>query len=102
MSDDSGITGHTRSVVVTTICSLAGIAAGVVSAAYVGTDVAAAQSTTMVLVLGAFVLAQYPLYKVIGVDDFGVKDNLYVAFLTFTLWFISYTVLATSGVQLVA
>jgi len=37
----------------------------------------------------------------IGVGDFGVKDNLYVAFLTFTLWFISYTVLATSGVELV-
>jgi hypothetical protein len=102
MSDDSGLTGHARGVVVTTICCLAGIAAGVVSAAYVGTTVAAAQSTTVVLVLGAFVLAQYPLYKVIGVGDFGVKDNLYVAFLTFTLWFISYTVLATAGVQLVA
>jgi len=102
MSDDSGISGHARGVVVTTICCLAGIAAGVVSAAYVGTSVAAAQSTTLVFVLGAFVLAQYPLYKIIGVGDFGVKDNLYVAFLTFTLWFISYTVLATSGVQLVA
>ncbi|WP_128904220.1 EMC6-like membrane protein [Halorubrum amylolyticum] len=101
MSDDSGISGHTRSVVVTTICCLAGIAAGVVSAAYAGTTVAAAQSTTVALVLGAFVLAQYPLYKAIGVGDFGVKDNLYVAFLTFTLWFISYTVLATSGVELV-
>jgi hypothetical protein len=100
MSDDSGITGHTRSVVVTTITCLAGIAAGVVSAMYVGTDVAAAESTTLVLVMGAFVLVQYPLYKVIGVGDFGVKDNLYVAFLTFTLWFISYTVLATSAVQL--
>jgi len=101
MSDDSGISGHTRSVVVTTICSLAGIAAGVISAAYVGTDPVDAASTTLVLVLGAFVLAQYPLYKMIGVGDFGVKDNLYVAFLTFTLWFISYTVLATSGVELV-
>ncbi len=100
MSDDSGITGHTRSVVVTTICCLAGIAAGVVSAVYVGTDSAAAESTTIVLVMGAFVLAQYPLYKIIGVSDFGIKDNLFVAFLTFTLWFISYTILATSAVQL--
>jgi len=102
MSDDSGISGHTRSVVVTTICCLAGIAAGVVSAAFVGTSPTDAASTTVVLVLGAFVVAQFPLYKVIGVGDFGVKDNLYVAFLTFTLWFISYTVLATSSVQLVA
>ena len=100
MSDDSGITGHTRSVVVTTITCLAGIAAGVVSAVYVGTDPVDAGSTTAVLVMGAFVLAQYPLYKIIDVGDFGVKDNLYVAFLTFTLWFISYTILATSAVQL--
>ncbi|MES3161983.1 MAG: hypothetical protein PPP55_10515 [Halorubrum sp.] len=100
MSDDSGITGHARSVVVTTICCLAGIAAGVVSTAYVGTGDAAAQSTTAVLVMGAFVLVQYPLYKVIGVGDFGIKDNLYVAFMTFTLWFISYTILLTSDVGL--
>ncbi|GAB3701547.1 hypothetical protein GCM10028858_16950 [Halorubrum pallidum] len=102
MSDDSEITGHARGVVVTTICALAGIAAGVVSAAYVGTDPVDAGSTTLVVVLAAFVLVQYPLYKVIGVSDFGAKDNLYVAFLTFTLWFISYTVLAVSGVDLVA
>ncbi|WP_418282335.1 hypothetical protein [Halorubrum sp. DTA98] len=100
MSDESGITGHTRSVVVTTICCLAGIAAGVVSAVYVGTDPANAGETMAVLVMGVFVLAQYPLYKVIGVSDFGVKDNLYVAFMTFTLWFISYTILLSSAVTL--
>ena len=101
MSDDSEITGHARGVVVTTICALAGIAAGVVSAAYVGTDPVDAGNTTIVVVLAAFVLLQYPVYKVIGVSDFGAKDNLYVAFLTFTLWFISYSVLAVSGVDLV-
>ncbi|GAB6879720.1 hypothetical protein JCM17823_19940 [Halorubrum gandharaense] len=99
-SDEPRITGHTRSVVVTTICCLAGIAAGVVSAAYVGTTPEAAGETTAVLVMGVFVLAQYPIYKVIGVGDFGVKDNLFVAFLTFTLWFISYTILLTSAVNL--
>ncbi|MWV65690.1 hypothetical protein GRS48_12795 [Halorubrum sp. JWXQ-INN 858] len=100
MSDDSGITGHTRGVVVTTICCLAGIAAGVVSAAYVGTDPVDAGETMAVIVMGVFLLVQYPLYKAIGVGDFGVKDNLYVAFMTFTLWFISYTVLLTSAVTL--
>ncbi len=100
MSDEPGITGHARGVVVTTICCLAGIAAGVASAMYVGTDPANAGETTAVLLMGAFVLVQYPLYKVIGVGDFGVKDNLYVAFMTFTLWFISYTVLLTSTVSL--
>ena len=102
MSEDSGISGHARGVVVTTICALAGIAAGVISAIYVGTDPVDAASTTGVLVLGAFVLAQYPIYRIVGVDiaDFGIKDNLYVAFMTFTLWFISYTVLLTSAVTL--
>ena len=100
MSDDSGITGHTRSVVVTTITCLAGIAAGIVSAVYVGTDPADVAGTTPVIVMGVFVLVQYPLYKVIGVGDFGAKDNLFVAFLTFTLWFISYTILATAAVDL--
>ncbi len=100
MSDDSGITGHTRSVVVTTICCLAGIAAGVVSALYVGTDPADAGSTMAVLVMGVFVIVQYPLYELIGVKDLGIKDNLYVMFMTFTLWFISYTILLTSAVTL--
>ena len=36
----------------------------------------------------------------IGIGDFGV--NAYMAFLIFTLGFINFTVLATSGVQLVA
>lgn len=100
MSDDSGLSDHARSVVVTTVCCLAGIAAAVVSAVYVGTDPTAARSTTAVLVLGGFVLIQYPAYKAVGIGDFGVKDNLYVAFLTFCLWFISYTVLLTSAVEL--
>ncbi|RAW44153.1 hypothetical protein DQW50_15835 [Halorubrum sp. 48-1-W] len=100
MSDESGVSGHTRSVVVTTICCLAGIAAGVVSAVYVGTDPADAADTMALVVFGAFVFLQYPVYSVFGVDiaDFGVKDNFYVAFMTFTLWFISYTVLLTSAV----
>ena len=100
MSDDARITGHTRSVVVTTICCLAGIAAGVASAIYVGTTPADAGETMAVLVMGVFVLVQYPIYKLIDVGEFGVKDNLYVAFMTFTLWFISYTILLTSAVTL--
>lgn len=38
----------------------------------------------------------------IGIGDFGIKVNAYIAFLIFTLGFINFTVLATSGVQLVA
>jgi|GEM_PF-5111347 len=38
----------------------------------------------------------------IGVGDFGVKDNLYIALLMFTLGLNSDTVLETPGVRLVA
>ena len=102
MSDDSGITGHARSVVVTTIACLAGIGAAIVSAGYVGTSPADGGSTTALVVLAGFVVAQFPILKVIGVDvtDFGVKDNLYVAFMTFTLWFITLGILLTEGVVL--
>uniref|UniRef100_UPI0024690645 EMC6-like membrane protein n=1 Tax=Halopenitus sp. POP-27 TaxID=2994425 RepID=UPI0024690645 len=100
MSDDSGITGHARSVVVTTIACLAGIGAGIASASYVGTAPADAGSTTALFVLAGFVAVQFPILKVVGVDvtDFGVKDTLYVAFMTFTLWFISYAVVLVWGV----
>lgn len=102
MSDESRFSDHSRGVVVTTIACLAGVVAGLTSAWYVGTSPEAAASTTAVILLGAFVILQFPLYQVIGVDigDFGVKDNLYVTFMTFTLWFISYAVLLASSVQL--
>ncbi|MFC6615136.1 hypothetical protein ACFQAS_09265 [Halopenitus salinus] len=102
MSDDSGLTGHARGVVVTTIACLAGIGAALASAWYVGTSPANGGSTMAVVVMGAFVVVQFPILKLAGVDvaDFGVKDNLYVVFMTFTLWFITYTVLLTSGVRL--
>lgn len=101
MSDESRFSGHTRGVVVTTIACLAGIAAALASAWYVGTGEPAATSTTAVILMGAFILVQYPLFQALGIDigEFGIKDNLYVTFMTFTLWFISYTVLLTAHVQ---
>ncbi|WP_058367356.1 EMC6-like membrane protein [Haloparvum sedimenti] len=102
MSNDSGITGHARGVVVTTVACLAGIAAALASAVYVGTTAAAAGSTTALVVLAAFIIVQFPVLKGLGVavEEFGVKDNLYVAFMTFTLWFISYTILLVGSVSL--
>ena len=103
MSDDeSGISEHARGVVVTTVACLAGIAAAVVSAAYVGTSPEAGASLTPLFVLTAFILVEIPVIYLAGVDitDFGVKDNLYVTFMTFTLWFISYGVFLSSSVQL--
>jgi len=101
MSDESRLSDHARGVVVTTVACLAGIAAALVSGWYIGTTAEAATSTIAVILMGGAVLVQFPLLRLVGVDitDFGIKDNLYVTFMTFTLWFISYTVLLTSGFQ---
>jgi hypothetical protein len=98
----TGLSGHMRGVTVTTLACLAGVVAAVVSGVVAGTTTAAAASTLPVVVVAVFVVVQFPVLKVIGVDtdDFGVKDYLYVAFMTFALWFITYAIMLTAGVQL--
>ncbi|WP_338739934.1 hypothetical protein [Haloplanus salilacus] len=95
----TGLTGHVRGVTVTTLACLAGVAASVAAAAVVGTGSGAASDTRALAFLVAAVAGQYPLLKAVGVDvsDFGAKDHLYVAFMTFTLWFISFAILLTTG-----
>jgi hypothetical protein len=45
------------------------------------------------------ILVQYPLQKVLGIlkDDFGAKDFLFILFITFSMWFVTWTVILTSG-----
>ena len=97
-----GLSDHVRGVTVTTLACLAGVAAAVVSAAVVGTDPADASNQLSLLVVAAAILVQYPLLYIAGVDvsEFGIKDNLYVAFMTFALWFLTYAVALTTGVSL--
>ncbi|MBP1985768.1 EMC6-like membrane protein [Halolamina salifodinae] len=92
-----GLSDHLRGVTVTTLACLAGVAAAVTSTTVIGSD----PSTTVQLgAVAAFVIAQYPILYAIGVDvsEFGVKDNLYVAFMTFALWFLSSTIVLSTGV----
>lgn len=102
MSEESRFSDHTRGVVVTTVACLAGIAAAFVSALYLGVTADDAASTLAVVILGAFVMLQFPMLKLVGIDigDFGIKDNLYVTFMTFTLWFITYTILLSTLVKI--
>ena len=82
---------HLRGVTVTALACLAGVVAAVVSA-----TVADGPTDTLgVYVLAAAVVAQFPVHRVLemagmdlDVDDFGPKDYLYVAFMTFALWFV--------------
>jgi hypothetical protein len=86
---------HLRGVTVTTISTLLGTVAGVLSAVIAGgpEDVLG-----LALVAGA-VVVQIPLFQAIGIDveDFSKKDYLYVAFMTFVLWFITWGILLTAG-----
>ena len=97
----TGLSDHMRGVTVTTIACLAGLGAAVGSATIFGTTAAAAVGTGQALLVATAVLIQFPILKIVGVDiaDFGIKDNLYIAFMTFCLWFITYTVLLTSAVS---
>lgn len=94
----SGLSDHRRGVAVTTVACLAGIAAAFVSASVFGLSPETATDTMPLLVLAAFLFVEYPLLKLLGVavEEFGMKDNLYVGFMTFTLWFISYGVLLST------
>ncbi|WP_435127157.1 hypothetical protein [Halobaculum sp. D14] len=97
----SGLSDHARGVTVTTVACLAGIAAALVSATVFGIGADAAANRLNLGVLAGALLVELPVLKLIGVDveEFGMKDNLYVAFMTFALWFISYAVLLSSSLN---
>jgi uncharacterized membrane protein len=88
---------HLRGVTVTAVATLAGVAAAFVSAAVLGME---ATDTLGLAIVGALVVAQYPVLKALGIDvgDFSTKDHLYVAFMTFSLWFVTWTILLTNSV----
>jgi len=75
----------------------AGVAAALVSSAFLGT---AAKDQLGLAVVAAFVFVQLPVLQVLGIDveDFSTKDHLYVLFMTFSMWFVTWTILLTNGV----
>ncbi|MFB6177878.1 MAG: hypothetical protein ABEI99_12200, partial [Halobaculum sp.] len=70
----------------TTLACVGGIVAAIASAQLFGVGPDAATSRQPFLVLAAVLFVQYPILKVLGVkiEEFGIKDNLYVGFMTFT------------------
>jgi hypothetical protein len=85
---------HLKSVVVTAVASLGGLAAGLVTY----TVTSGAGDTTAIAIYAAFAFAGLGVMRLLGVDvgEFGMKDNLYVFFMTFALWFITWGILLTS------
>ncbi|MFT4904039.1 MAG: protein involved in ribonucleotide reduction [Natronomonas sp.] len=91
---------HVRGVTVTAIACLAGVVAALIS----GTVAGGAEDPLAVYVLAGAVIVQFPLLRAleaagleIDVEDFGVKDYLYVAFMTFALWFVCWSILLVTG-----
>ena len=89
---------HRRSILVTSIATLVGVAAGVLSSM-----LATGPGDTLGLALvAAGVFAGLGAMRLVGVDveEFSTKDHLYVAFMVFSLWFVTWTILLTTGASL--
>jgi hypothetical protein len=85
---------HRRSITVTSVVSLAGIAAGVASSALT----AGPTDDLGLVVLAAFTFASLGVMRVLGIDvgEFSTKDHLYVWFMSFALWFVTWGILLTA------
>ena len=94
---------HIRSISVTALSALLGVAAGFASLAITGdassVDAAASDMRGLLLVLGA-ILAQFILFdftSIYGDDEFGAKHYLFIVFMTFSFWFVTFGILLTTG-----
>lgn len=89
---------HIRGVTVTTIASLFGVLAALASSVIItGPD-----DTIGVALFAIAVVIQFPILRVIGikVEDFGIKDYLFITFMTFAFWFMTLTILLTTEAEL--
>lgn len=89
---------HRRSLKVTTIATLGGVAAAFASEMTISDPA----SRTGLLVMLGLVAIELGVMRVLGVDvaEFSAKDHFYVLFMTFALWFITWGVLLSEGVSL--
>lgn len=89
---------HIRGVTVTTVASLAGILSGLAA----GHFATAPDDRLGVVILVIAIFIQFPVLRVIGIDigDFGVKDYLFVGFMTFSFWFVTWAIMMTTGASL--
>lgn len=93
---------HIRAVTISSGAALAGVLGAILSGV-ITADLPPAQAASDVNAISLLLIAilvQLPLYRVMGYDDFGgAKDVLYVAFMTFALWFITFGIILTTGVE---
>ncbi|MFC7176252.1 hypothetical protein [Halosegnis marinus] len=90
---------HMRGVTVTALASVMGILAAVGSSVVTAEAATPATDPMGVFVLAGAILVQFPVLQVVGIDvgEFSTKDYLYVAFMTFSLWFVCWGILLSTG-----
>ncbi|ELY41882.1 EMC6-like membrane protein [Natronorubrum tibetense] len=94
---------HIRSISVTSLSALLGVAAALASMSITGDaaslDAAASDLRALMLVAGA-ILAQFILFDVTSIygdDEFGAKHYLFIVFMTFSFWFVTWGILLTTA-----
>ena len=97
MSTESGDRrdSHIQSLIVVAATTIGGVAAGVGTA-----EVAAGPSDQAALaVVGVVLGVELLIIQVLGVDvrEFSTKDQLYVLFMTFSMWYVAWTILLSAG-----
>ena len=92
-------TDHIRGVTVTAFSCLAGITAALISSYATAGAENPAGDPLAIWILGAFIVFQFPVLTTTKLKtDLSIKDYLYVSFMTFALWFVTWTILLTSDV----
>ncbi|WP_435361070.1 hypothetical protein [Haloarchaeobius sp. DFWS5] len=92
---------HFETVTRTTLSAVAGVAAAFASSqltAGAATPEAAAFNQTAQFVVILAIIVQPLVQRVIGVykDDFGAKDFLFIAFMTFSFWFVTWGIMLSA------
>lgn len=97
-TESEGLTGHLRSVAITTVTALGGVVAGVASAGFA----ASATDRLGLAIMIGMLIVNLAVLKALGIDigEFGTKDHLFNAFMTFSLWYVTWGIFLTTGVTL--
>jgi hypothetical protein len=97
MSTETGeeLDSYIQSLIVIAATTLGGIGAGVAT----NTVAAGPSDQAALAIVGIALGVELVIMQVAGVDvrDFSTKDQLYVLFMTFSMWYVTWTILLSAG-----
>lgn len=89
---------HLRSIGVTSSSALLGIAAGLLSYLQLGAEATAATDTVALAFVLVAILIETTVIQISGVydeDEIGFKHYLFISFMVFSFWFVTWGILLT-------